>query len=85
LENPIFKGNIVFPESGLIFSRAKNWNSAKITPWRINLSLQKYTFGENWTKIVAQSWFGTRISTRGLTLRCWPLNFRIKIFKYTFS
>ena len=30
----------------------------KITPWRINLSLKKYTFCDNWTKIVGQSWFG---------------------------
>jgi hypothetical protein len=44
-----------FPESGVIFSSAKTQNSAEIAPWRINLSLQKYTFCDNWTKIVAQS------------------------------
>jgi hypothetical protein len=44
-----------FLVSGLIFSRAKNQNSAEITPWRINLSLKKYTFCDNWTKILAQS------------------------------
>ncbi len=54
-------------------------------PWRINLSLKKYTFCDNWTKIVAQSWFGARIYPRAFTLECWPLNFRIKVIKYIFS
>jgi hypothetical protein len=53
-------------------------------PWRLNLSLKKYTFCDYWTKIVAQSWFGARIYSRALTLGSWPLNFRIKILKYTF-
>jgi hypothetical protein len=60
-------------------------NSAKITLWRVNLSLKKYTFCDNWTKIEAQSWFGARIYPRAFTLGSWPLNFRIKILKYTFS
>ncbi len=47
--------------------------------------MKKYTFCDNWTKIVAQSWFGARIYPRALTLVRWPLNFRIKILKYTFS
>ncbi len=36
--------------------------------WRVNLSLQKYTFCKNWTKIMGQSWFGARIYPRGLSL-----------------
>ncbi len=51
----------------------------------MNFSLKKYTFCDNWTKIEAQSWFGARIYPRALTLGSWPLNFRIKILKYTFS
>ncbi len=54
-------------------------------PWRINLSLKKYTFCDDWAKIVAHSWFGAIIYPRALTLGSWPLNFRIKILKYTFS
>ncbi len=60
-------------------------NAAEITPWRINLSMKKYTFCDDWTKIVAQSWIGARIYPRALTLGCWPLNFRIESLKYTFS
>ncbi len=71
---------IFFPESGLIFCCEKNQNSPEITLWRINLSLQKYTFWKHWTKIVGQHWFGTRIYPRGLNL-----NFRIEILKCTFS
>ena len=67
------------------FSRAQNRNFAEIMPWRINLSLQKYTFCDNLTKIVGQSWFGNIIYPRALSLGCWPLNFRIKILKYSFS
>jgi hypothetical protein len=55
IEKPYFLAEYFFPESGLIFFRAKNQNSAEITPWRINLSLKKYTFCDDWTKIVAQS------------------------------
>ncbi len=47
--------------------------------------MKKYTFCDNWTKIVAQNWFGARIYPRALTLGSWPLNFRIKILKYKFS
>jgi hypothetical protein len=53
-------------------------------PWGINLSLKKYTFCDNWTKIVAQNWFGARIYPRALTLGPWPLYFRIIILKYIF-
>jgi hypothetical protein len=82
----LFFSRIFFPlNQAKFFSKAKNLNVAKITPWRINLSLKKYTFCDNWTKIVAQSWFGARIYPRVLSLGCWPLNFRIKIPKYTFS
>ena len=55
LINPIFLQYIFFSESGVIFSSAKTQNSAEIAPWRINLSLQKYTFCDNWTKFEAQS------------------------------
>ena len=47
--------------------------------------MKKYTFCDDWTKIVAQSWFCARIYPRALTLGRWPLNFRIKILKYSFS
>jgi hypothetical protein len=47
--------------------------------------MKKYTFCDDWTKIVAQRWFGARIYPRALNLGSWPLNFRIKILKYTFS
>ncbi len=67
------------------FQGQKNWNSAEIAPWRINFSLKKYTFCENWTKIMDPRWFGPRIYPRILSLGCWPLHLRIKILKYIFS
>jgi hypothetical protein len=54
IEKLYFLAEIFFPESGF-FSRAKNQNSVKIMLWRINLSLQKDTFCDNWTTIVGQS------------------------------
>jgi hypothetical protein len=50
-----FLGALFFPESGLIFLKEKTQNSTKIMLWRINLSVQKYTFCKNWTKILDQS------------------------------
>ena len=47
--------------------------------------MTKYTFCDDWTKIVVLSWFGARIYPRALTQGSWPLNFRIEILKYTFS
>jgi hypothetical protein len=81
----LFSNIIFFPESGLVFSWGKIPNSAKIMLWRVNLSLQKYTFCKNWPIIVAQSWFGTRIYTRGLTLGQWSLSSKSKMFTYSFS
>jgi hypothetical protein len=70
LEHPIFRGIFISLNQALFFSWAKNLNSAKIMLWRINLSLQKHTVCDQWTKIVAKSWFGTRIYPRALTLGC---------------
>ncbi len=53
-------------------------------PWRKNLSLKKCTFCDDWTKIVAQGWFGARIYPRALTLGSWPLNFRINFINSHF-
>jgi hypothetical protein len=39
-----FFGALFFPESGLIFLKENTQNSTKIMLWRINLSVQKYTF-----------------------------------------
>ncbi len=85
IEKTYFFAIYVFPWIRPNFFVGKNSNSVKISLWRVNLSFQKYTFCKNWKKLVAQSWFGARIYSRALTLGCWPLNFSIKILKYTFS
>ncbi len=69
-----------------LFPHLFNWKlTFLMTPWRIKLPLKKYTVCDDWTKIVAQCWFGARIYPRALTLGSWPLNFRINFtfnFKY---
>jgi len=55
VENPIFRGIFISLNQALFFPWAKNLNSAKIMLWRINLSLQKHTVCDQWTKIVAKS------------------------------
>jgi hypothetical protein len=40
---------------GYGYKKIENFENYKLLPWRINLSLKKYTFCGDWTKIVAQS------------------------------
>ncbi len=67
-----------FPESSLVFSRAKKSKFCWDNALENKFIFAQNTLFFNWTRIVGQSWFES-------TLGCWPQNFRIKILKYTFS
>ncbi len=77
--NILFFCNIFFSWIRRNFFPGKKSKFCQLQALENKLIFAKMYFFDNWTKIEGQSWFGTRIYPRALTLWCWPPNFRIQI------